>query len=241
MGGRAKWAMRINGLPVVVRLLRALRRHVDQFILVTSDESLAAAREMLSGWNLALVLQKEPLGDGHAVLQAQELAREFDASLVVWSDVVLLDDLVVNEVLEQHRAAPESDLTILTACSERPYVEIVLDEAGIPSGFRHPRLGQAPEGRGETDCGLFVGRSRPLFQALERCPWRSTGRPRQSRSGGARREQFFLDVIALFRLMGLGVRTASIGREQRIMSFNSPAEFRRIEEVIRGRNGRIGA
>ena len=78
------------------------------------------------------VFQEEPLGTGHAALQALPLLRDFHGSLLIlYGDTPLFRPASIRGLLNRHRLR-KADLTLLTAVVDRPlpYGRIVRDTAG---------------------------------------------------------------------------------------------------------------
>ena len=84
------------------------------------------------GDKVRYVLQEEPLGTGHAALQALPLLRDFHGSLLIlYGDTPLFRPTSIRGLLNRHRLR-KADLTLLTAVIDRalPYGRIVRSAAG---------------------------------------------------------------------------------------------------------------
>jgi len=84
------------------------------------------------GDKVRYVLQEEPLGTGHAALQALPLLRDFQGSLLIlYGDTPLFRQASIRGLLNGHRLR-KADLTLLTAVVDRalPYGRIVRSAAG---------------------------------------------------------------------------------------------------------------
>ena len=84
------------------------------------------------GDKVRYVLQDEPLGTGHAALQALPLLRDFHGSLLIlYGDTPLFRPTSIRGLLNRHRLR-KADLTLLTAVIDRalPYGRIVRSAAG---------------------------------------------------------------------------------------------------------------
>ena len=85
------------------------------------------------------VVQEEPLGTGHAVLQALPLLRDSMATLLIlYGDTPLFRPASIRGLLNRHRLR-KAHLTLLTAVVDRPlpYGRIIRDAAG--ADHRHHR------------------------------------------------------------------------------------------------------
>jgi phosphomannomutase/CTP:molybdopterin cytidylyltransferase MocA len=84
------------------------------------------------GDKVRYVLQEEPLGTGHAALQALPLLRDFHGSLLIlYGDTPLFRPASIRGLLNRHRLR-KAHLTLLTAVVDRavPYGRIVRSAAG---------------------------------------------------------------------------------------------------------------
>ncbi len=114
----------------VVRNLKGLVAPRD-IIVVAAPGSLKAIQTEV-GWEPTLVIQDEPLGTGHAVLQAADALAGFDGDvLILYGDTPLLRPASLRGLLNRHRLKGAS-LTLLTANVplDLPYGRILRDDAG---------------------------------------------------------------------------------------------------------------
>ncbi|PJF40736.1 MAG: bifunctional UDP-N-acetylglucosamine diphosphorylase/glucosamine-1-phosphate N-acetyltransferase GlmU, partial [Candidatus Thermofonsia Clade 1 bacterium] len=69
-----------------------------------------------------IVLQKDQLGTGHAVLQAADLLRDkSDLVVVMYADMPLLRPKTLQQLVEAQRANAEGCLTMLTVTLPNPH------------------------------------------------------------------------------------------------------------------------
>ncbi len=114
----------------VVRNLKGLVAPRD-IIVVAAPGSLKAIQKEV-GWEPTLVIQDEPLGTGHAVLQAADALAGFDGDvLILYGDTPLLRPASLRGLLNRHRLKGAS-LTLLTANVplDLPYGRILRDATG---------------------------------------------------------------------------------------------------------------
>lgn len=79
------------------------------------------------------VLQSEPLGTGHALMQVNKLLSDYDGDLVVLAgDAAFMNPSILADLISHHRKT-ESKATILTGILEDPaaYGRIVRDSEGM--------------------------------------------------------------------------------------------------------------
>jgi phosphomannomutase/CTP:molybdopterin cytidylyltransferase MocA len=123
------------------------------------------------GNKVRYVVQEEPLGTGHAVLQALPLLRDFQGSLLIlYGDTPLFRPASIRGLLNRHRLR-KADLTLLTAVVDRalPYGRIVRDAAGdIIDIIEDTEASPAVREIREVNVGAYVVDTSAIAPALER-------------------------------------------------------------------------
>jgi len=119
------------------------------------------------------VVQEEPLGTGHAVLQLYPLLKDFDGDLLIlYGDTPLFRPASIRGLLNRHRLR-QAHLTLLTAVVDRPlpYGRIIRDAADrimdiIEDSEASPEVREIRE----LNMGAYVARAKAIFPALETLP-----------------------------------------------------------------------
>ncbi len=173
----------VAGVPAVLRVLRNVREGCGGSarapVVVVSPETERAVREALAGEEVSYVLQRVPLGTGDAVLRARELMENFEGrALVIWGTQPVVRPRTLARSLRLAALFGEYDMVLPTALKERPYAPVERDERGRVLASRESHLeGAARPEFGETNLGLFLVRSRAMFDALaelRRRHWRES-------------------------------------------------------------------
>ncbi len=159
---RPRPLLEIRGVPSFARVLRAFQRlpfEVEPAIVVASPETEGPIREYL-GPHFAgrIVVQREALGTGHAVLQAADLLEGFDGvAAVVWAVQPLIQVVTVLRSILMHEALDFPAMSFPTAVTERPYAPIDRDASGHVIASSETFLeGARVRAVGETNIGLFL-------------------------------------------------------------------------------------
>jgi len=116
-------------LDCVVQNALTLARPEDIYIVVGRHQDEVRA---LLGNGYRYVVQEEPLGTGHAVLQAAPLLEDFEGNLLIlYGDTPLFRPGSIRGLLNRHRLR-KAHLTLLTAVADRalPYGRIIRDASG---------------------------------------------------------------------------------------------------------------
>jgi len=123
------------------------------------------------GDKVRYVVQEEPLGTGHAALQALPLLRDFHGSLLIlYGDTPLFRPASIRGLLNRHRLR-KAHLTLLTAVVDRalPYGRIVRDAAGdIVDIIEDTEASAAVREIREVNVGAYVVDTSAISPAFER-------------------------------------------------------------------------
>ncbi|NLE43507.1 MAG: bifunctional UDP-N-acetylglucosamine diphosphorylase/glucosamine-1-phosphate N-acetyltransferase GlmU [Chloroflexi bacterium] len=121
----------LGGRPLVaysIATARALTTEMPVLVIAPESDVVRA----IVGENVVFVEQAEPLGTGHAVLQAREALQEkTDLVAVIYADMPLLRPDTLERLMDQQRlnSGPVTILTLINDDS-RGFGHIIRDEAG---------------------------------------------------------------------------------------------------------------
>ncbi len=173
------------------------------------------------------VIQGEPLGTGHAVLQLAPLLKEFDGNLLIlYGDTPLFRLDSIRGLLNRHDLK-EAHLTLLTAVLDRalPYGRIIRDAAGrIVDIIEHTEASAEVREIRELNVGAYAVDATVIFPALERL---SPSR----RDGEYRLTDFVHELIR----SGLRVESYQIYDQDEVQGINSAEDLAQAEFIIEKR------
>lgn len=151
----------------VIRNLKGLVPARD-IIVVAAPGSLKAIQKEV-GWEPTLVIQDEPLGTGHAVLQASDALAGFDGDLLIlYGDIPLLRPATLRGLLNRHRLKG-ANLTLLTAHvpQDLPYGHVLRDSSGkILDIVEEAEASTEVRAIRELNVGAYVVRATTIIEAL---------------------------------------------------------------------------
>ena len=163
----------VLGEPSLLRVLDAVTSlpNVGTPLLIVSDHKGydQVIRDALDGRHEAeLVVETDPRGTGHAMLQAEEALAGFEGTVLVTEGVqAAVRRSTLRKSLLVHEALALSAMTLPTARRERPYAYLVRDKEGMVSDSRETHLEQARIiDYGEDNVSLYLLDSEWLFPAL---------------------------------------------------------------------------
>jgi galactokinase/CTP:molybdopterin cytidylyltransferase MocA len=161
----------VLGIPSIVHVIRNIRTALGETcppIVIVSPETEAEVRTALSEVEVAYVLQKQALGTGDAVLCAQNALSGFDGEvLVMWSTQPTIRPETIRRTLTLATLFSEYEMVLPTTLKKFPYAPLVRDENGRVKTAHETHLEKFQrQPFGETNIGLFVLKSRSMFETL---------------------------------------------------------------------------
>ena len=226
----AKVLHEIGGLPMIAHVLRALGGVSPSRTVVVVGHQADAVIEKLAGElgfeGMDFVVQRERLGTGHAVMQAEPALKGFDGTVMVLTgDTPLLKENTLAGFVRFHRDSGAS-ATVMSAVVDDAsgYGRILRDERGDLVGIvEHKDATEEQRRIGEYNSGIFCFESEVLFPALRR-----VGR------GNVQGEYYLTDVIGILRSDGRRVAVFRIDDSDEVMGINDREQLERAERMIRG-------
>ena len=226
-----------DGEPLLLQPLgdRAVLDHVVQCALqrVSADDLwivVGYRREKIQahlGPDFHYVVQEEPLGTGHAVLQLAPLLRDFPGDLLIlYGDTPLFRPASIRGLLNRHRLR-EAHLTLLSAVVDRPlpYGRIIRDAAGrIVDIIEEEEASPQVRDIRELNVGAYVVRAAAIFPALETLP--------PSPLDG---EYRLTDCAHRLIRAGLRVESHQIYDQDEVLGINTAADLAQAEFILQKR------
>ena len=163
---------KLCGQELIVYPVEALRNSgIKRIVVVVSPEIEEGARQLL-GDTVEYVCQAQPLGTGHALLQAADLLKgQSDQICALGADSPLISSGTL-ERLASHHLANGYGLTLLSAsdCLEEGLGAIVRDGAGKVIAIREASERSETDEKGpyEVNSGAYCFNAPLLWEALQR-------------------------------------------------------------------------
>lgn len=173
-------------------------------------------------YGVTFVEQKEQLGTGHAVMQAEPYLKDFSGPvLVLAGDVPLISGKTLKALVEYH-VAHHASATDLTA--ELPdagsYGRIVRNQDGMILRIVEKKDATPEELKiREINTGTFCFDSKMLFMAL-----------REVKAENVQKEYYLTDTIGILREKGFPVFACLIDDYKEALGVNTRAELNELEK-----------
>ncbi|MEO8434772.1 MAG: NTP transferase domain-containing protein [Pyrinomonadaceae bacterium] len=161
----------IGGKPAIVHVLNSVRTAFGKTrppLVIVSPETQSAVREALAGEEVTFVLQPEALGTGDAVFSAYEQMRNFNGlAFVIWSTQPVISSNTMQRTVKLATLFDDYQMVLPTALKNLPYAPLHRDEHSQVRSACETHLETAELADfGETNIGLFVLKSKTMFETL---------------------------------------------------------------------------
>jgi UDP-N-acetylglucosamine diphosphorylase/glucosamine-1-phosphate N-acetyltransferase len=207
------------GAPMLTYPVAAARAAGAEKIVVVIGHQAGQIRKRFRDQGLIFVEQRELLGTGHAVLQAEEAFRgDAEAIVILSGDVPLILPGTVRYLYEQHRAEGAT-VTVLTTIAETPagYGRVVKAADGHVVKIVEENDAKAEEKKiREINTGIYCVESRFLFTAVAALGNRN-----------AQREYYLTDIVEIACKNGLRATSSLASDPVEVMGINTPEDLER--------------
>jgi bifunctional UDP-N-acetylglucosamine pyrophosphorylase / glucosamine-1-phosphate N-acetyltransferase len=210
------------GRPLIAYPLRTARALADRIVLVVGPNADAVAE--LAGADVRAVVQRERLGSGHAVQQAQAECGD-GTVLVLPGDMPLLSVETIGRLVDHHRKS-RAAATVLTAVVAAPqgYGRVVRKGGRVKRIVEDRDATAAEKKIGEINTSVYCFAASRLWQAL--------GKVRADNDQG---EYYLTDVIGILARAGARVDTVVTPDPGEAAGVNDRKQLAAVAAVQRGR------
>ncbi|NEU32542.1 bifunctional UDP-N-acetylglucosamine diphosphorylase/glucosamine-1-phosphate N-acetyltransferase GlmU [bacterium LRH843] len=209
---------------------------VDQVSALGFEEKIAivgfgaeAVQEQL-GDQVSYVVQKEQLGTGHAVMQAENLLKgKQGTTVVLCGDTPLLTSETIEQLLTCHKDA-RAKVTILTAVADDPtgYGRIIRGSEGLVQRIvEHKDATDDEKKVNEINTGTYCFDNASLFEALK-----------QVGNNNAQGEYYLPDVIEILKKRGETIAAYQTVDFEETLGVNDRVALSEAEKIMKQRTNK---
>ncbi len=215
---------KVAGKKMVDHVIQACKEAgVERPILIVGHQGEKVQAAL--GSELDFVFQHQQLGTGHAVMQAEELLKEFNGSLLVLcGDTPLVQGTTLTNLVEKH-IKTKAVATVLTALMEDPtgYGRIIRGNKGTVERIVEQKDATEEQLKTqEINTGAYCFDSKELYKALQSVtPANSQG------------EYYLTDVLEIFVKNGQMVQAEVIRDPKELMGVNHRIQLAEAEKEMR--------
>lgn len=201
-----------------------MRKAIRKGILVIKPEQQIMFRKILKDWNwedFSFAMQETPLGTAFAVREGLNKVKT-NWVLCVWGDHVGARYMDIAKLLAEVDT-PDVDFILPIVERDKPYVYFHLSESSNYLKFEETKYGSSEQSRGQSDCGLFLFRTKVvknyLDNKLEKCDF--------SRNG----EINFLSLFHDMNNAGIVFKLVAFNDQRLTIGINSPEDIIKFERI----------
>ncbi len=212
------------GKPILSHVLDQLENlDIEKTFLVVGPEG-QSVKDAVASYAVTFVVQKEPLGTGHAVMAATPLLKDVSGSLLVLcGDTPLIRTETLRQLLET-REVEDADQVMLTATLDDPqgYGRIIRDQQGNTVDVVEEK-DALPEQKAirEINTGFHCFRISSILEEL----------PQLSRANAAQ-EYYLTDLLRIFCDRGKRVVTLATDNPDETRGINNLEQLAFAESVL---------
>ena len=210
-----KTLFKIEGVPILIRLLKATWHIDSEPIIIVSEEGRKPIGEVIEefGFSSRILVQKNQLGMGDAVLQSTKYRniKEIENSLLLWGDLPFIKKRTLNKLLDLH-IKDNSDFSFPTLVSPDPYTLVKRDiDQRVVDLIELKNSSRKQPSEGERDIGVFLYKTELILDLLKSI----------KKGQGRRTEVGFLNLVEILFKKGSNVNGYKIATKREALSFNS--------------------
>lgn len=212
-----------RGKPIIVRVIEALSPNVKKMIVVTPPVNSDIKETLKEFPDLEYVIQKMPLGTGHALLSTDYLLENTKTTMIVsYADKPLITAGTLKHLLDEH-IKNFADITIATAVLQIPGSKgRILRINGEFTGVIEAKDANEEILKiNEVNAGFIICESDNIYREL-----------RKIKNNNVAHEYYLTDVYTEYLKDGLKIHTVKIPPEESC-DINTINEFTGIEEWIK--------
>jgi phosphomannomutase/CTP:molybdopterin cytidylyltransferase MocA len=196
----------------------------DDLYVVVGDSQDAVRAQL--GNECHYVVQPQPLGTGHAVLQLSSTLKDYRGNLLIlYGDTPLFRPASIRGLLNRH-ALRQSNLTLLTAIIDKPlpYGRIIRDAGGrIVDIIEETEASPAVRQIHELNVGAYIVSAPVIFSALEKLAPSKNGKYQLT------------DCVHQLIRSGLRVESYQICDPDEIQGINTSKDLEQAEFILQKR------
>jgi UDP-N-acetylglucosamine diphosphorylase/glucosamine-1-phosphate N-acetyltransferase len=222
----AKVLHALCGNPMLAYSVEVARSAGVEKIVVVIGYQGDLVRKTFQDQGLIFVEQFEQLGTGHAVLQARQIFRDYEGTiLILCGDVPLLGVSTVKNMLECH-VSGEAVITVLTTILDDPggYGRVI--KGGRAGGVM--KIVEAKDATPdekkirEINTGIYCVDSKFLFDAVS-----------EINNDNAQKEYYLTDMIEMAFNRGFKILSMIVPNSLEVMGINTPEDLQKASDLKR--------
>jgi len=220
----AKVLHKVCNRPMIEYVVDTLSFFLSARIVVVVGYQAEKVIDLLKDKKVEIVIQKEQLGTGHAVAQAEGILSYFEGDvLVLCGDTPLLKRNTLERLIQTHQQS-NATITILTATLTDPtgYGRIIIDSLGnVCKIIEEKDATQEQKTISLVNTGVYCFKNKKLFATLKKI----TNNNNQG-------EFYLTDVVEILKEEGEKIVAIEAPDPSEVMGINTQDDLKKIEKII---------
>lgn len=226
-GENQKTVKKLLGKPMLKYLLETIKKFSPSRIIVVVGFKKEEVFKELEDENVEYVEQKELKGTGDAVLQAEEILKDFEGDIVVLNgDTPFISEETINSLLKLHKENGNY-CTFLTSIFENPfgYGRILRNGKNEVVGIVEEANASEEEKKiKEVNAGVYVFKSDCLFPSLKKIELNPV-----------KKEYYLTDIIKVYKSENKKISTYTTLDPYETIGINTLSDLKKAEEYLKKR------
>ena len=215
---------KVNGIPMVKKILNELEKlGTEENILILGHKKEEILKEL---GEIKYAVQEEQLGTGHAIMQAENLLKDYEGDvMILYGDTPLLRHETLKAMYEAHKKSGVAT-TILTSVYENPfgYGRIVKNGEKVTAIVEEKEADEETKKIKEVNAGVYCCNAKELFAALKKVT-----------NNNEKGEYYLTDIVGIQVGEGKTVASFVLEDNREILGVNSKVELAEASKILRER------
>ncbi|HKZ21802.1 MAG TPA: sugar phosphate nucleotidyltransferase [candidate division Zixibacteria bacterium] len=214
---------KIAGKPLISHVISTAKSLGIKRIIVVIGYKGELVKKALAKDKLEIVWQKKQLGTGHALMQTQNLLKNFSGRiLVLCGDVPFLSANSIIHLLKEHKNK-KAQAAVLTTDVADPsgYGRIIRNKQNLVEKIVEEKEASSQEKKiKEINTGTFSFEAKGFFNSLK-----------QIKADNKSKEYYLTDVVKLLNQKGKKVAAVKSLNKWEALGINSSAQLKELEKI----------
>lgn len=211
--------------PVLAYVIEELQQAgVEEIVIVIGHQASRIIANFGGMKGISFAYQREQLGTGHALMQAQSIQNLDGETLVISGDSPLITSKTIRDLFE---LAKGKDMVVLSALVESPgsYGRIIRDKEGQFEQITEAK-DCTPEQYAvkEINSGIYCFKNKLLFDALSKIS-----------NENAQREYYLTDVASILKKEGKVIEAFIVEDNEEILGINTCLDLEKAFSILQKR------
>ncbi|GHT07856.1 bifunctional protein GlmU [Endomicrobiia bacterium] len=216
---------KLSGKPLVKWVIDSVSALKPDGIVLVLGHGTEVVGEYLSESGIKIVYQREQLGSGHALMQAEKVLKNYKGGiLVVSADVPLVRSSTLSSLVSNNKKTGAS-VTVLAARVENPfgYGRIVRNGGFLEKIVEEKDATPAEKRIKEINSGIYCF-DKNLWKALSKL-----------KSNNANKEYYITDTVAILKESGRKTSLVVVEDNYEVRGINNRSELSCAESIVNNR------